>query len=213
MPDKFVQAQLSAMLMGAVARIKANHKELSRLDSFGGDGDHGSAMLRAADAIAKTVSGAKKKATKDLLSDTAWAVMGIDGGATGPLLGSFFLGMSDAAGKGKSLDAKGLSALFISGLEGVMKNTPARAGDKTMLDALIPAVEAMQTGAKAGAGIPDCLKSAADAAAKGAETTSKMKARFGRAKNLGDKSIGNKDAGAVSMSLIFKGFSEGVESA
>lgn len=84
---------------------------------------------------------------KMLLGEVAWAVMGTDGGATGPLFGSFFMGMSDGAGEGENLDCVGLASMFEAGLECVCKRTKAQVGDKTIMDAMIPAVKEVHVAA------------------------------------------------------------------
>ncbi|MBE0536667.1 MAG: dihydroxyacetone kinase subunit L [Phycisphaerae bacterium] len=207
MPQTIGSTELTQMLRTAAARIRQNHEMLSRLDSFGGDGDHGTTMLRAMTILEKTL---EKPAgdPKTLLTDIGWAVMGVDGGATGPLFGTFFTGMADPAAE--AIDAGILAAMFEAGLLAVQGLTKARPGDKTMIDALVPAVEAVRAAAEAGDSITQALDKAALAAEQGADATKNMKATFGRAKNIGEKSIGNPDPGATSVSLIFRGFSEGV---
>jgi phosphoenolpyruvate---glycerone phosphotransferase subunit DhaL len=212
MPGTIGWAELGRMLRGAAASVRKDHEELSRLDSFGGDGDHGTTMQRAMGAVEKALDGAAPRAPGPLLQDIGWAVMGIDGGATGPLFGSFFMGMAEAMGDRGSLDAAALAAALDSGLATVQKRTKAHPGDKTMIDALVPAVEAARGAAAGGAEIGDVLRLAAEAAARGAESTASMVARFGRAKTLGAKSAGSRDPGATSVSLIFRGFFEGYQS-
>jgi dihydroxyacetone kinase-like protein len=197
------------MLTAAAAQIQANHQMLSQLDSAVGDGDHGTTMLRAMDAVSKTVSENPESDLKSLFSATAWALMSCDGGSTGPLLGSFFMGMSDGAAERRELDHAGVVSVFEAGVAKLQKQSRAQVGDKTMMDAFLPALAALQSADKTG-GIEAALTQAADAAAKGAEATRNMKARFGRARNLGDRVLGHADPGAVSVSLIFKGFSEGL---
>jgi len=201
--------QLRGMLNAAADQIRKNHEMLSKLDSAVGDGDHGTTILRAMEAVSKTVSEDPGSDLKALFSAIAWAVMSCDGGSTGPLLGSFFMGMSDgAAGRGE-LDCAALVSVFEAGVAKLQKQSRAQAGDKTMMDAFIPALAALKS-ADSSRGIKAALEQAAGAAAKGAEATRNMKARFGRARNLGDRVLGNTDPGAVSVSLIFKGFSEGL---
>ena len=96
---------LVAMLHRAVEQVKANHEMLSKLDSYGGDGDHGTTMLRAVANIEKAVDESSSPEIRSLLGDIGWAVMGVDGGATGPLFGMFFMGMSEAVGDSDTLDA------------------------------------------------------------------------------------------------------------
>lgn len=202
-------ARVTSMLAGAVAQIRANHEMLSRLDSAVGDGDHGTTILRAMEAMGQTLTADANSDLKTLLANAGWAVMSCDGGSTGPLLGSFFLGMSEAAPCAREIDAAGLTAAFESAVAKMQKQSRAGIGDKTMMDAILPAMETLRS-ADSGAGVKLALTKAAEAAAAGAEATKAMRARFGRARNLGDRVIGHADPGAVSVSLIFKGFSEGI---
>ena len=201
--------QLRGMLNAAADQIRKNHEMLSKLDSAVGDGDHGTTILRAMEAVSKTVSEDPGSDLKALFSAIAWAVMSCDGGSTGPLLGSFFMGMSEcAAGRGE-LDHAALVSVFEAGVAKLQKQSRAQVGDKTMMDAFLPALAALKS-ADSARGIKPALEQAAEAAAKGAEATRNMKAKFGRARNLGDRVLGHADPGAVSVSLIFKGFSEGL---
>ena len=202
--------ELARMLRCAVGQIRDNHEMLSKLDSFGGDGDHGTTMVRGMGIVAKTIDESNGADIKTLLSDIGWAVMGVDGGAAGPLFGSFFGGMSEPADGKDVIDAATLAAMFEAGLASVKTLTRAQPGDKTMIDALVPAVGAVRKAADEGASITDALERGAEAAEEGAAATKDMQARFGRAKNIGEKSVGNADPGATSVSLIFEGFIEGV---
>jgi len=203
---------MARMLRRAAVLVRESRDELSRLDSFGGDGDHGTTMSRAVDRMEKALAESSESGIRTMLHDVGWAVMGVDGGATGPLFGSLFMAMSEAAGDAVAFDARSLAALFEAGLTGVQKRTRARVGDKTMIDALEPAVRALRAAADGGADVDAALRQGAAAAAEGARSTVDLAARFGRAKNLGAKSRGSGDPGATSVSLIFQGFSEGVES-
>lgn len=198
--------EICRMITGAAERIRAGHKELSKLDSAIGDGDHGMAMLRAMDAAQKAVDEDKASEIKSLLYNVGWGVMSIDGGSTGPLLGSFFMGMSEGAGDKELLNCDDVAKMFEAALANVRKQTKAQPGDKTMIDALVPAVE--ELGADACGDVAETMKHAADAASRGAEATQQMQAVFGRAKNLGPRSIGHMDPGAVSISYLFRGFAE-----
>jgi len=200
------------MIRGAASEIRANREHLSKLDSATGDGDHGTAMLRAMEAAEKAVADAQPGPIAPMLEAVAWGIMGAAGGAPGPLLGSFFLGMSEAVGSKRTLDGPALAEAFEGGLEAMRKQTPAKPGDKTMLDALIPAVGALRAAIGAGPDVASAMKRAADAAARGAEGTRDMQARFGKARNLGERSKGAVDPGATSISCIFKGFADAVAS-
>ncbi len=203
---------LTKMLRGAVAQIRENHKWLSELDSYGGDGDHGTTMLRAMENLKKALDASKSGRMDTLLGEIAWAVMGTDGGATGPLFGSFFMGMSEGAAGKESLDVAALAGMFEAGLDTLRKQTKAQVGDKTVVDALVPAVRAAREAADKGLGLVAMLDAAAQAAAAGARGTRDLQPRLGRAKNARQQSVGHEDPGAVSVSLIFKGFLEGVQS-
>jgi len=200
---------ITRMLASAAEEIRANHERLSKLDSVGGDGDHGTTMLRAMALIDKTVEGRANRDIQSLLRDLGWAIMGVDGGAIGPLLGLFFAGMANAA-EGESVDSAQLAAMFEAGLANLRKQTKAQPGDKTLIDALVPAVEAARADT-ASNDVVSMLKAAARAAESGADATRDMMAKFGRARNVKEQTIGTPDPGATSVALIFNGFLKGAE--
>jgi len=209
MADTIGYSQVCGMLNGAVDQIRQQHEMLSRLDSAVGDGDHGTTILRAMEALSKTVSEHATADLRSLFSSVAWAIMSCDGGSTGPLLGSFFLGLSEAAGDQAELDCAALGAVLEAGIAKMQKQSRAQVGDKTMMDAFLPALAALKAATPSGS-IKSALAQAAGAAAQGAEATRDMRAKFGRARNLGHRVLGHPDPGATSVSLIFKGFSEGL---
>jgi dihydroxyacetone kinase-like protein len=208
MVDTIEYEDIERMIRIATEKIRLHCDELSKMDAATGDGDHGTTIVRAMDIAQKIAQKGKNKELKPLLKDIGWGVMGVDGGATGPLLGSFFMGLSTGMNDQKSIDNKTMAQMFEGGLSGVRKRTKAQIGDKTMMDALIPAVEALSGAVEDGSSIKDSLKIAAAVAEKGAVSTKNFKATFGRAKNLGDRTIGCQDPGATSISLILQGFSE-----
>ena len=130
-----------AMLECALKNIREREEEFSRLDAVIGDGDHGQAIVTAMTAVVETAR--KGTEFKTMLNDMGFDVMLQVSGSTSTLLGAFFLGMSDCA-SGTELDAEGVRRMFAGGLSNVQKQTQAKPGDKTMMDALVPAVEAMQ---------------------------------------------------------------------
>lgn len=207
MPDTLDYAGFCRMLRAAAGQIRAHHELLSRLDSAVGDGDHGTTIRRALEAAEQTAAEHPPGDLKALLARVAWAVLSCDGGATGPLLGSFFLGLSEALGAENELDTPALARVFAAGIAKMQKQSRAQLGDKTMMDAFLPALAALKAAAP-DQGVGAALRQAAQAAADGAEATRNMRARFGRARNLGDRVLGHTDPGAVSVSLLFKGFSE-----
>ena len=199
--------QICQMLESAVAQIRANHEMLSRLDAAVGDGDHGTTILRTMEAVTQAIAASPGTDLKELFAKIGWDVMDCDGGSTGPLLGSFFMGMSDAAAGVIDPDCAALVAMIEGGILKLAKQSRAVVGDKTMMDAFLPALDALHAAAPSGS-IRTALQQAAAAAAQGAEATKQFRAKFGRARNLGERVIGHTDPGAVSVSLIFKGFSE-----
>ena len=200
------------VLRTAAAQVKAGAGELGRLDSATGDGDHGVAMTRAMEAIEKGLDECQAGSAQALLQGVAWSVMSIDAGATGPLMGSLFLGMVEPVGQSAEIDARLLASMFAAGLAKMRAISKANLGDKTMLDALIPAVEALQAAATDGDSVAAALAKAAAAAQAGAESTKALRARFGKARNLGDRSLGHQDPGATSMALLLRGLAEGAAS-
>jgi len=208
MADTIGIEEIDRMIRSAADNIQANRDELSRLDSAIGDGDHGTTIARAMAIAVKVMAESEKKELKGLLKDVGWGVMGVDGGATGPLLGSFLMGLGNGIGDQQAIDCATLGDMLEAGLAGVRRQSKAQVGDKTMMDALMPAVEAFRQAAGEGKPIKDALQAAAEAAQRGAVSTRNFKARFGRAKNLGERTIGCQDPGATSIALIFKGFAE-----
>lgn len=209
MPDLIGYSQLNGMFQSAADQIRAHHEMLSKLDSAVGDGDHGATILRTMEAVTKTFAENSNADLKTLFSTVAWAVMSCDGGSTGPLLGSFFLGLSEGAADRTELDFAAFLAVFESGIAQLRKQSRAQIGDKTMMDAFLPALAALQA-ADPRLGLKAALAQAAQAAAQGAEATRQMRARFGRARNLGDRVLGHPDPGAVSVSILFQGLAEGL---
>ena len=201
---------LKHMLYGAVEVIRAKHGYLSEMDTAVGDGDHGVTMLRAMNSVKAAVDNFQQKDAKSLINDVGMALLNVDGGATGPLFGSLFLGMSEALGEEQTLDSQTLAKVFESGQAELLRQTTAKVGDKTMVDALIPAVAAIRKAADEGNDPAELLAKAYDAAEKGAISTKELRAHFGRAKNQGDRTIGHQDPGATSTAFIFQGMRDGL---
>jgi len=198
------------MFARAAARIRSEHQRLTELDSIGGDGDHGTTMLRAAEQMELCMDPSSKESLTGLLKAAGWRVLSVDGGASSSLLGTFFAGMGDVELARDAMDCNDLAHSLEAGLRAVARQTKARPGDKTMMDALTPAVAAASAAAGAGETIPKALEDAAVAARLGAESTRDLVARYGRARSLGERTRGHPDAGATSIALIFRGFREGV---
>jgi len=200
-------SQFKTMIAAAGVDIRAGEKHFSELDAAsGGDGDHGTAIVTAFNAMAKADGADFKrylKSLSDVLQNEAC-------GSTSTLYGTWLQGMSDAAPEGAAeVDAATLAKMVNGGVVELGFTTRARVGDKTLMDALIPATEALALAQGEGIGV--MFRKAAEAAEKGAEATCAMRAKFGRAKNLGDRSVGPRDAGAASMACIFAAFAKTVK--
>lgn len=195
--------QFREMLDAALIAVRSKEDYFSHLDAVTGDGDHGTAIVTALKAAIEASNSSSD--FKGMFNDIGFGIMLNTSGSTSTLLGGFFLGMADGA-DGTEVDAVHLKKMFSSGLAGVAKNTKAKIGDKTMMDALMPAVEAIN--ACNSGDIKEILTAGAAAALSGAAATVSMKANFGRARNYGERSIGTMDAGAASWATLFEAFSK-----
>lgn len=194
------------MLTAAREAIKERELEFSELDAVIGDGDHGTAIVQAMNSVVESATPATE--FKQMFNDIGFNIMLQTSGSTSTLLGGFFLGMSDHS-TGDALNLEQVKNMFKGGLEGVQKQTKAAKGDKTMMDALQPAVEAMI--ASQATTVAELMQEAASAALRGAADTVNMKANFGRARNYGEKSIGYADSGATSWSCMFDAFAKAIK--
>jgi dihydroxyacetone kinase-like protein len=206
MEDAIGKIELAKMFTKAAEQIRREHQLLSRLDSVAGDGDHGTTMLRVAERLEAVARADTSENLRTLLRDTGWSVMGADGGASSAILGTFFAGMADAEISESSMNCTDVAKAFEAGLRAVSRQTKAQPGDKTIMDALVPAVEAIGAAATSGKTVAAALEDAALAARSGADSTKDMVARYGRAKFLGEKTRGSPDAGATSIALLLNGF-------
>lgn len=198
--------EFAEMFRHAANLWKANRDLLSRLDSAIGDGDHGATMGRVADAILVAIEAAPEEPLPAFIEQVGWNVLSVDGGSASPLVGSLLLGLADGCPPRQSLAAPAVAVAFQSGLARFRTQTNAQIGDKTMLDALAPAVDALSAALTAGEPVPQAFAAAAEAARQGAESTKALQAKFGRARNLGTRSVGFADPGATSIALLFAGF-------
>jgi len=194
--------EFAARLKGACASVLAAEDELTEIDSRFGDADHGLTMVKIAGAISTAVDGAEE-GIQAMLDDAAMAVMALNGGSAVPLWNTWLDGMQEAAPEGDEADVADIQAIFAGALEALNEMSGAKAGDKTMMDALIPASEAIA--AYQGSDEDELFAAAAGAAAEGAENTRNFVSRYGRAKSYGTQTIGTPDAGAVSMARFFQG--------
>ena len=202
------KTEFAARLQQACASVTAAEQELTEIDSKFGDADHGLTMTKIAGAIAGAVA-ESDGGIQSMLDDAAMAVMVLNGGSAVPLWNTWLDGMQENAPDGDEIDTAGLQAIFARALEALNEMSGAQVGDKTMMDALIPASEAVA--AYTGDSADELFDAAAQAAAQGAEATKQYVSKFGRAKSYGTKTIGTPDAGAVSTSLFFAGLCDGLK--
>ena len=188
--------------------VAENQGYLTELDSAIGDADHGSNMTRGMNAVIGKLG---EPATVDaLFKSVGMTLVSTVGGASGPLYGTFFLRIGTTAGAVDELDGPALSAGLRAGLAGVIQRGNAEPGDKTMVDALTPALDAFDAAIAAGDDLATAARAAADAAAKGRDDTEPLVARKGRASYLGERSAGHLDPGATSTALLFEALAEAV---
>ena len=181
--------------------MEENRRHLTKLDSEIGDGDHGNNMYRGFQAAVERLGDATPSTPADVLKTVSMALIGKVGGAAGPLYGTAFLRASTALSGKKDVSAGDAAAALEAALGGVKGRGKAEAGDKTMVDALEPAVEAAK-GAAGSGDVAEVFRAAAEAAGEGAEATVPLTARRGRASYLGERAAGHKDPGATSTYLL-----------
>jgi len=186
------------------ARLVAEQRdELIRIESSIGDGDHGSNLQRGMTAVVAALDETQPLDAAALLKKVGMTLVSKVGGASGPLYGTLFLRMAGAA-QGDLLDPAAFGAALRGGVVGVQERGKAEPGDKTMLDALLPACSALDAAVEGGAGMAEALAAAAAAARDGRDSTVPMLARKGRASYLGERSVGHQDPGATSAALLLQ---------
>jgi dihydroxyacetone kinase-like protein len=184
------------------ADVAENRQYLTKLDGAIGDGDHGTNMDRGMKKALERLEATDGDDIGASLKAVGMALVSSVGGAAGPLYGTLFLQMGQAAAGRSELDLAGFTDALDAGVQGVIKRGKAEPGDKTMLDALGPALEALREAS--GDDVAEGLSRAADAAREGMESTVPMVARKGRASYLGERSAGHQDPGATSSHLLLK---------
>ena len=199
------KAEFAVRLQNACSAVTGAEQELSDIDARFGDADHGLTMSKIAGAISDAVTAAEG-GIQSMLDAAAMAVMELNGGSAVPLWNTWLDGMQEGAPEGDEIDVAGLKAMFASALEALEDISGAKVGDKTMMDALIPATEAVE--AYEGSDEAGLFTAAAAAATEGAENSKNFVSKFGRAKSYGEQTIGTPDAGAMSMSYFFRGLAE-----
>ena len=191
--------ELKSWLQEYARLIAENRAELCELDAAIGDGDHGTNMSRGMDAVIGSLSG---ESIGDIAKQAGMTLVSTVGGASGPLYGTFFLRFAASAGAVSEIDAAQFAAAMRAGLDGIVARGKAEPNDKTMFDALAPAVQTLEM--SAAGSFTEALRAAAEAAEKGRDGTIEMLARKGRASYLGERSVGHQDPGATSAALLLR---------
>lgn len=193
------------MLISAAEILKENKVYLCELDGIVGDGDHGVTIDRIADCMRKrALEEHDDDSIKSINEDLSTLCMNVNGGSAGPLWGTIFEGMAEGIEDKKEIKVEEVKDMFIEARENLSLISNAKVGQKTLVDALYPAIDAMYN--VESENIKDVFKVGSEKAVEGAENTKTYIAKFGRAKSIGERSLGHMDPGAVSISLMFKGF-------
>jgi dihydroxyacetone kinase-like protein len=202
MTDDVTTAALDAWVRRFAGLVADERDHLTELDSAIGDADHGTNLDRGMKAAVAALDDLGPSGAGPLLTKVGMTLVSTVGGASGPLYGTLFLRMGTTLGDVAAVSSDQVGAAFRAGLEGVVARGKAQAEDKTMYDALAPAVDALETGLRNGLGLADALGRAREAADEGRDKTVPMLARKGRASYLGERSVGHQDPGATSVALL-----------
>lgn len=194
--------EFASRLQNACAAVTSAEQELTEIDSRFGDADHGLTMSKIAKAVS-AAAGESEGGIQAMLDDAAMAVMVLNGGSAVPLWNTWLDGLQEEAPEGNEIDTAGIQAIFAKALKALSDMSGAKVGDKTMMDALIPASQAIA--AYSGSDEAGLFDAAAQAALQGAEASKQFVSKFGRAKSYGEQTIGTPDAGAASMAYFFQG--------
>jgi dihydroxyacetone kinase-like protein len=195
-------AQLTAWIREYARVIGENAQFLTDLDAAIGDADHGINMERGTTAVVASLDETTPTDMSALCKQVGMTLVKSVGGASGPLYGTFFLRMAGALGADDTVDPADFAKALRAGVEGVVQRGRAEAGDKTMFDALAPALDALDSALASGSGLAAALADATIAAEKGRDATESMVARKGRASYLGQRSVGHIDPGATSAAML-----------
>ncbi len=204
MADNVTTAVLDGWVRRFAALVSENKDHLTELDAAIGDADHGSNLDRGMKAAVAALDELGPTAAGPLFSKVGMTLVSTVGGASGPLFGTLFLRMGTSLGDAESVTTEQVAAALRAGLEGVEARGKAQPGDKTMYDALAPAVDALEKSVAEGSGLGEALGQARDAAVEGRDATIPMLARKGRASYLGERSVGHQDPGATSVALLLE---------
>lgn len=186
--------------------LQGNLDRLSEIDARFGDGDHGITMGKISELILGHVVTGQEKSIRDFFQDLGNAIINVKGGSAGPLYGTMIAGFGEClTGEEEAVDGGTLKAMFASALAEMEDITKAKIGDKTMMDALIPAVKAAESASDT---VEEIFQEAATAAAEGCKASENFVSKFGRARSYKEQTLGTPDAGAVSTALFFEGLAQ-----
>jgi dihydroxyacetone kinase-like protein len=194
----------------ALAAVEPQAEHLTQLDSAIGDGDHGVNMTRGLRAVVEALDGVGDEAPGKQLITAGKTLVSKVGGASGPLWGTALRRAGRAIADAPAVDGPALATALEAALAGVKELGAAEPGDKTMVDALGPAVDALRSGVEAGTPLAEAIEAATRAAEEGARATVPMQARKGRASYLGERSVGHEDPGAASTALVMSALARAV---
>jgi dihydroxyacetone kinase-like protein len=195
-------AALDQWIRSFALLVAENKDLLTDLDAAIGDGDHGSNMDRGMQAVVAALDDTTQVTASALFNKVGMTLVSTVGGASGPLFGTFFIRVGTSLGDTAEITLGQLATALRAGLEGIVARGKAEAGDKTMYDALAPAVNALDSAVSDGKDKADALKLALVAAESGRDATTPMLARKGRASYLGERSVGHQDPGATTVALL-----------
>ncbi|PZV36535.1 dihydroxyacetone kinase subunit DhaL [Mesorhizobium kowhaii] len=206
----FDNASAGDIVLSVADRIIENRAYLSEIDGKIGDGDHGVNMAKGFGMAAERIRGNDMSLAAAF--DTLGTVLMTEiGGSMGPLYGVMFTQFAETIENSSSIDAKTFSTMLTNGLDGIQAIGSAKVGDKTLLDTLVPAIDAFDSANAGGKPFPDALDALVVAAEKGRDGTKDLVAKIGRASRLGERSLGVLDAGATSCALILKALALGAK--
>lgn len=196
--------QVSDWIRAFAAVVAENKEYLTELDSAIGDADHGINMNRGFQAVLGKLDASESADIGALLKTVGMTLVSTVGGASGPLYGTLFLQMGTSAAGKSDLSGDDWAAALAAGVAGVQRRGKAELGDKTMIDALVPAVEAVRSALADGSTLDEALRRSAEAAREGMTATIPLVARKGRASYLGERSANHQDPGATSSWLLLR---------
>jgi len=198
------------IIMHMADTIEENKDYLSELDAAIGDGDHGVSMAKSFRAVREEVERLRGKDMGTILRGVAMTLISTVGGAMGPLFGTAFLRASQMAAGKQEIELADLVKMFEAAEAGVRERGKARVGDKTMLDAIYPAVEAIKEAAAKGSGLLAAVERSVAGAEAGMKSTIPLVSKVGRSSRLGERTVGHQDPGATSCYLLLKAFYEAI---